>query len=987
MYNLGDRFDNRPFAQASWFSRPDAAFDYSTHKDDFKGIGLDMPSAQSPGGTYADGEVTISPYDFPPFGIKMDFTKYGSWAEFRHNKPIPDNWNRNAEIQCIADVPDDFPWTSKDKNSLIESVRDNQEYYYIDKSIVTFHSPDFEFSDSVKNNMDLKMRIVGVVPITANSSDVDIQTENDKMDPEAIGFYKEPVEASNLSIHGYKGLVSQILWIDGISDNTLGEDAAIKHTGFLVYPWHRSGSLNNASVKSNLPDNDDAPRPSVLKNKKMSNLKYSAFTKYFDKYWMAESDDDNHNGITQVQFFNSDNVELLRIPEPKNSGIGSINYYGNVDKVLFPSRLEKTYTVSYDEDIWNDIKDKMESREVEFNKSNGYPIISAYKGKLNIDKYSYHDIVSMKLAPITMQIWCTAILGCFTSTITGYGYDPVHIKYKSTPHAVFAFNYTNDGKQVILPSHKENISGNAVSVNDENITSEDKRLFWSNGKDIKGVYQDSINEYISNPTEKSDSNYGFLYLAELYDDSIVNRFGGTSESALSMNQWIPAGDAVHIEDDKDITLYYTEGDTYFQRYDCLKTYPFTLEDTNSIVEIVSFMCETRINIDGRYDRNRGQESNLVMSPSNFNKLNKVYSQRNNFFTYRTYTFRDSLNVFKNTITWTKEKHNAELTDTWTNITMASTLDLDGDKGEITSLNTFNNEIFCFQERGLSNILFNSRVQIPTSDNTPIEITNGLKVNGKRYLSDIGCNNKWSIAESPRGIYFIDNITSGMYLFNGQIQSISDACGFSQWIGEFKYKDPWNPIEFNNFISFYDKNNGDVYFTGKDTCLCYSEAINQFTSFMDYNEVPLMFNIKDSFYALKNNKIWKQFDGEYNMIFDEFKPYDITFISNPDEPYDKIFDNIEFRSDSWDGEVLLNDATFDSLEVWNEYQRGHSELKFDRHRPSTLKRKFRVWRANIPRDKDNPRNRIRNTWAYIKLGMNRENTYRTELHDMIVKYFI
>ena len=34
-----------------------------------------------------------------------------------------------------------------------------------------------------------------------------------------------------------------------------------------------------------------------------------------------------------------------------------------------------------------------------------------------------------------------------------------------------------------------------------------------------------------------------------------------------------------------------------------------------------------------------------------------------------------------------------------------------------------------------------------------------------------------------------------------------------------------------------------------------------------------------------------------------------------------------------------------------------------------KKKFRIWRMNIPRDKDNPRQRIRNTWAKVKFTMN------------------
>jgi hypothetical protein len=58
----------------------------------------------------------------------------------------------------------------------------------------------------------------------------------------------------------------------------------------------------------------------------------------------------------------------------------------------------------------------------------------------------------------------------------------------------------------------------------------------------------------------------------------------------------------------------------------LKTYPYTSEDENQIVEIGSFMCETKLNIDGRYDKNRGKESNLTITPENFNLLNTAYSQ-------------------------------------------------------------------------------------------------------------------------------------------------------------------------------------------------------------------------------------------------------------------------------------------------------------------------------------------------------------------------
>ena len=75
---------------------------------------------------------------------------------------------------------------------------------------------------------------------------------------------------------------------------------------------------------------------------------------------------------------------------------------------------------------------------------------------------------------------------------------------------------------------------------------------------------------------------------------------------------------------------------------------------------------------------------------------------------------------------------------------------------------------------------------------------------------------------------------------------------------------------------------------------------------------------------------------------------------------------------------------------NEYQHGISLLHFDKAKVSNLKRKFRIWRANIPRDtKDDSRgmNRIRNPWINLKLTKDTPgDTERMEFHDLLVRYF-
>lgn len=43
-----------------------------------------------------------------------------------------------------------------------------------------------------------------------------------------------------------------------------------------------------------------------------------------------------------------------------------------------------------------------------------------------------------------------------------------------------------------------------------------------------------------------------------------------------------------------LKLNLQKGDTYYQRYDHIKTYPFTLKDQNSVTDIVSFMMKLEL---------------------------------------------------------------------------------------------------------------------------------------------------------------------------------------------------------------------------------------------------------------------------------------------------------------------------------------------------------------------------------------------------------
>ena len=1016
VFCVKDRVSNTPFAQSSWFFRP---------------------MSES-----INNLVNINK---------------GATVAYGHLDSLLVQTNRGAEIQNM--VSTDFVTANKDAKS---DEATNNNAFFVDQSIVTMHSPDIEFDDSTKQALEgenFELDIVGLVDFKSNAGDISIQTSSAVPAPNDTGFFHKSFLTTN---YENKGMVAGMFYKSHLIDDSKNASEYFAYNAkkddwelnWLIYPWHRSGSLNNDIVRAD----GKGTRTAVLKRKVISNIRFSPDTNWLETIWSSEGTSDSpREGITPVSIFDSNEVSLVKIPTPKNSGIQALNYYGNVD-TLITTDIKYTFYVIPNAGV---------------NLKNSGTVVNPFTraGLQNI-RDNYHD----------------GLIGDYAEQLSEVK-DPVRMKYKSTAHAVFAFNYLKNNSPVILPSigtsinvytgasvipfwskiedkdsytfkayvNIEEISereGDAETIKSEIIEELDEHygtekfgtyaictcstkpsnnnyadLYYRTGDDenpwekvtlIKtdenDVYKSTISDsywkvqnvegtYCLEKT-KSDSLYtvqqsvittnntprACLFMAELKrKEKPNNMFGGTTDEALRSNSWIPAGKVTNLTDKLEI-IY---GDTYYQRYDCLKTYSFTTEDENSVVEIASFMCETRTNLDGRYDRNRGQLSNLNMSPTNFNLMNPVYSQKDNFFNYRILDKQYYRNIkYPTQVLWSTEKTYLEDVDSWTNVTLANSTDLSGSAGPITSIEAFNDLLIAFQEKSISQVLFNSRVQIPTSDGTPVEISNSYKVDGARPISDaVGCQNKWSIAKSPSGLYFVDNTTDTLYLYNGQLQDLSTQLGGKYWMRE-------NHPSDDSFIRLsYDPKNKDLYLSPKTKdALCYSEQLGQFTSLMSYTDV-VMFPMDNDFFSLKKDSntdyvnLWENFKGDYNSFYGEIKLPSFTYICNEDSTYTKIFDTIEYRADVYnkDGELAHN-RSFDWIEAANEYQdSGKKNLSQSRRTVNdiSLRKKFRVWRGQIPRQ---GRERMRNPWTAISLGFNTsknedDNKFHFILHDISTKYTI
>lgn len=859
--------------------------------------------------------------------------------------------NNNSTVSPYAGSGDDLEYANtceKDGNKFTSSTDpsyfrlieiqghfEDSDKLHILSRILSMHSPDIEFDDSLYNlNFENTIiRKVGSITFKKTFSDINIQTETPQVSNSSFGFTHE-----SFIQNGSFGIVAGLFYEDFALDDADGriQQWSEQHSPFkwMVYPWQRSGSLNNDITRPQ----DKGTATSVLKKKVISNLRYAQSELADSSNWISY----NISGNPQV--YSSDQPTIVKVNET--------TYQGNIDTSLYPNKPDGMYFAFYSKNPTDYI--------------DGTPFYTDFGTAISqiegVNYYPFYKTFSKSAENANDQgIWRFAgnIAGTSTyewkSSNNDIGNDyiqlavnkqAVRMRYKSTPHLVLDLG-ENTINYVGLP----------------------------------------IIEIV-----RQGDNSSSYYRSTM--------FGGTSEDALKANQWIPCGEPVAIPSNMSAEEYlpfeYSYGDTYFQRWDCLKTYPFSNDDINQIVEIGSFMLETRVNIDGRYDRNRGQISNLNMNAVNFNLFNPVYNQTDNFFTYRILDESYyNINKFPNQITWTKEKKAGADVDLWTNITLASTYDMDGSKGEVRSLQTWKDQIFCFQDLGISNILFNSRVQIPTSDGVPIEISNSYKVDGYRYISDgIGCTNKWTISNTPSGLYFADTKTNHLHHIGSQgIQDVTTIHNMTSW---------FNNVNSNRITkTLHDDVNHDLYALTSNESICYSEVLGNFTSFMSYQGISLIESYENSVYTMKDGKLYSMFTGEYNKFFGEnYEPWDFTFISNGIDnnlmDFDKVYSTIDYRMDMMSDTDYQHDNSLDFIRVYNEYQdtedvnlnRNNTSLSFW-NKEANLQKKFRIWRIQIPRDKKggNGLDRIRNTWCKIKLGSKGKNNYKAVLHDLNVQYYL
>lgn len=951
--------------------------------------------------------------------------------------------------------------TSSILNYSQKDVDNQMNHFYVDESIVTFHSPDLVDN----NSFNALFRIVGIAPIDSIYSNLEVQTSTIPYISNG-GIIQHPILSRRIINEPiYNGLYSDYLYADGYIQDSGNIDTETENNkkskvisniqaDYKLYLWDKQGSIPGVTNDIKKFDGSDLLElPSELKTKTFFNQLNSFGNIYVSEY-------QNYNP-SKIAVFNGHSKDTITLSTDNRTLI----YNGNYDYMIpvkegvnlykqngilgIDSIVNSTVRIKYDStphavfDLNGAIRGEKQllpkvgdelgfdyDKIIKTSKDHKWDYTNKQYESLTATWISEEDIykdnswfsiiVSGTLNP-DETILKTKIIDNLNKKKTllkkyskniyiGFIYDSV--SSNNVDDYLYSFLKGNTPSNLVYKLYKVETKdsykdfNNELTIYDINVIKIkedgglcDKIFIYENtfsygrfqwectGGEYNGgfkIYNRFPITYIQNtltlPSE-FESVSSYLFIGELYHNTEARHLYG-GYNTIDNLVWYPISTNTPIN--KDITK--TSGDTYYQRWDCLKTIPKTEEDRNKVVDITSFMVETRRNLDMRTDVNRGN-FNMMSRPSNFNLFNSVYDFKNNLFQYTTLNSTLHTIEYPNQITWSLKKNFIGKTDSWVNTSMQSITQC---SSPITKLINYNNQLLSFNEKSIEVINYNNKNLLASSDSTFIELANNSNVDGTTKLFTVYGTHNNSTLITEKGLYFIEDNENSIIRFSTDGSLFKLGIGkMDSWLKNNIMPFSYTAKDANNYHLEYDPIHKDIYIIGNGDCLIYNEALDSFTSFVDYSELYTMFSINSKLYAINNEdrSLYQMFEGDYNKGFmDTPLNYSIEYRVNPDPYSDKVFTNLEFIADyGSEGQQV-----FDTIKVWNEYQdTGEVPLEFKRNYPSNLKQKFRIWRADIPRDANSKwkRDRIRNPWIHLKLTKNPTDTNKMEFHSMNVQYML
>ena len=176
--------------------------------------------------------------------------------------------------------------------------------------------------------------------------------------------------------------------------------------------------------------------------------------------------------------------------------------------------------------------------------------------------------------------------------------------------------------------------------------------------------------------------------------------------------------------------------------------------------------------------------------------------------------------------------------------------------------------------------------------------------------------------------------------------------------------------------------------GNSITLTWSEKKQSFNDTYDHRPFLYFGDNKNTFSSspLSTDRCFIHNHGRYGEFYDVTYPFEISLIVNgkDDKPMNKVLAYTEYNAIAKKGMSILQDKTFDTMRVHNDYQ-DSGVLDLDALPDnSEHERRFRKWRFNMPLDEVS-KDYIRGPWSVLTLTCDNLENYTLALQTLINYY--
>ncbi len=522
-----------------------------------------------------------------------------------------------------------------------------------------------------------------------------------------------------------------------------------------------------------------------------------------------------------------------------------------------------------------------------------------------------------------------------------------------------------------------------------------------------GLGQDGVanNSYIVNNNDNTSHSEGnqcyFFTLAtalslsnyagtnfKLYatiDRTLNNQYGGATYADRSTNEYILCS---HFRPLVNNNIGYTDspnvfgGDVMNYHIDMQRNIKKWTGGSSPLVSTTFYFPAACCgNVGLRYgtfvNRSLQTDSATGASATETYDYNTVYSAQNDIVQYFPKPDPFISNTeFNNRFRISEIKINGELSDSWKVFKENNYWDVEGTYGGINSSLIMNDKLYFWQDRAFGLLQVNPRTVVQDINGTSLQVGTGLPLQRHDYVSTtVGTRHQTSTISSDRKVYWYDTNTKKIYTFGSEgLNPFSDIKGMYAYLTENLdgniqnidkplYVSP--SVGVNGLAATYDYKRHKAIFTfhsginlGRDDVdqTSFTLAINELNdTFLGFYSFEPRIYINDFKYIFSHNATTELTLGDiyihdvgnyaeyYGTIYDSY----IKFIVNDAPQYTKVFDNLVWDSQAKNGIININDDTWKSIRVTNDYQNTDIiPLVYD----VNIKRKERSWNIAIPRNR-------------------------------------